>query len=148
MVFEDYDPEDIDHLACPNGNPVMSVFLLTDMEENVKGILVNYTSHPAVVCGEDWLYTRDYILSLIHILDALVLNAVARTTSDWNCPKEEYEESMKVNATGLFLATRTLGDTMVDQKHGSIIIIGSMQGMICLLYTSALSLQAQITHLR
>lgn len=64
MVFEEYDPEDIDHLACPNGNPVMSVFLLTDMKENVKGILVNYTSHPAVVCGEDWLYTRDYINAL------------------------------------------------------------------------------------
>ena len=64
MVFEDYDPAEIDHLACPNGNPVMSLFLFTDLHKTVKAILVNYTSHPAVVCGEDWLYTRDYIHAL------------------------------------------------------------------------------------
>lgn len=64
MVFEDYDPADIDHLACPNGNPVMSLFLFTDLAFRPRAILVNYTSHPAVVCGEDWLYTRDYIHSL------------------------------------------------------------------------------------
>lgn len=64
MIFEDYDPDDIDHLACPNGNPVMSVFVFTDLQRRVKAVLVHYTSHPAVVCGEDWLYTRDYIHAL------------------------------------------------------------------------------------
>ena len=89
------------------------------------------TAFPCDQADEESLFTfRDSIFKETDHIDALVLNAVARTTSDWNCPKEEYEESMKVNATGLFLATRTLGDTMVDQRHGSIIIIGSMQGMI------------------
>lgn len=68
MVFEEYDRARIARLAGPNGNPVMSVFVFTDMDERVKGILLNFTSHPAVVCGEGWLYTRDYIHALTQAL--------------------------------------------------------------------------------
>lgn len=61
MVFEEYDPAQIDHLTGPNGYPDMGVFLITDKEETVRGIIVHYTTHPAVVCGQDWLYSRDFI---------------------------------------------------------------------------------------
>lgn len=61
MVFEEYDPAEIDHLTGPNGYPDMGIFLITDAEESVRGILVHYTTHPAVVCGQDWLYSRDFI---------------------------------------------------------------------------------------
>ena len=61
MVFEEYDPAQIDHLTGPNGYPDMGVFLIADKEETVRGILVHYTTHPAVVCGQDWLYSRDFI---------------------------------------------------------------------------------------
>lgn len=64
MIFEDYDPEDIDHLTGPNGHPIMNIFIFTDALRTIQSILVHYTSHPAVVCGEDWLYTRDYVHSL------------------------------------------------------------------------------------
>ena len=64
MVFEDYDHAQIDHLAGPNGNPIMSVFAFADPDDTVRAVMVHYTSHPAVVCGEDWLYTRDYIDAL------------------------------------------------------------------------------------
>lgn len=64
MVFEDYDPAQIDHLAGPNGNPIMSVFAFADPDDTVRAVMVHFTSHPAVVCGEDWLYTRDYIDAL------------------------------------------------------------------------------------
>ena len=61
MVFEEYDKKEIDHLTGPNGHPLMSVFLITDEEETVRGIIVHYTTHPAIVCGQDWLYSRDFI---------------------------------------------------------------------------------------
>lgn len=61
MVFEDYDRQEIDYLACPNGNPILSVAAFTDLSRNVRALLVHFTSHPAIVCGEDWLYTRDYV---------------------------------------------------------------------------------------
>ena len=64
MVFEDYDHAQIDHLAGPNGNPIMSVCAFADPDDTVRAVMVHYTSHPAVVCGEDWLYTRDYIDAL------------------------------------------------------------------------------------
>lgn len=68
MIFEDYDTNEVDHLTGPNGNPIMSVFAFTDPGYRVKALLVHYTSHPAVVCGEDWLYTRDYIHALTESL--------------------------------------------------------------------------------
>ena len=37
---------------------------------------------------------------------------------------------MRVNATGLFIITRAFGDLMAENKAGSIINIGSIQGMI------------------
>ena len=55
MVFEDYDRAQIARLAGPNGDPAMHVFAFTDLQDRVKGVIVNYTSHPAIVCGEDWL---------------------------------------------------------------------------------------------
>jgi NAD(P)-dependent dehydrogenase (short-subunit alcohol dehydrogenase family) len=37
---------------------------------------------------------------------------------------------MRVNATGLFLMIRTFGEVMCRRKQGSIVNIGSMQGMV------------------
>ncbi len=64
MIFEPYDRGRIDRLAGPNGDTEMHVFVFTDRNERIRGLIVQYTSHPAVVCGEDWLYTRDYIHAL------------------------------------------------------------------------------------
>ncbi len=64
MVFEDYDRDRIVRLAGPNGDSMMHAFVFTDLNAKVKGLILQYTSHPAVVCGEDWLYTRDYIHTL------------------------------------------------------------------------------------
>ena len=41
-----------------------------------------------------------------------------------------FAHSMEVNATGLFIITRAFGDAMADREHGSIINVGSIQGMI------------------
>lgn len=76
------------------------------------------------------LSLKDEILKREKGLDILVNNAVARTMSGWNDDVSKFEESMRVNATGVFLMTRTFGDIMADAGKGSIINIGSMQGMV------------------
>ena len=63
-------------------------------------------------------------------LDVLVNNSVARPMKGYQDTAAAFEESMKVNATGLFLITRTMGDFIAEHNSGSIINIGSIMGMI------------------
>lgn len=43
---------------------------------------------------------------------------------------EEWEESLRINAPGVFLMHREFGKVMSDQRSGPIVNIGSIQGMI------------------
>lgn len=61
MVFEDYDRTKIVKIMGPNGYPVLNLFSAADQSGAVRAFLINYTSHPACICGEDWLYSRDFI---------------------------------------------------------------------------------------
>ena len=63
-------------------------------------------------------------------IDILVNNAVLRPMKDWSSPRSEFEESMRVNMTGTFLMTRVFGETMAEGGSGSIINVGSIQGMV------------------
>ncbi len=63
-------------------------------------------------------------------VDVLVNCAVLRPMKDWDSPAEDFEKSMKVNATGIFLMTRAFGNHMATQGQGSIINIASIHGMI------------------
>jgi NAD(P)-dependent dehydrogenase (short-subunit alcohol dehydrogenase family) len=63
-------------------------------------------------------------------VDVLINNAVLRPVANWNCSAEDFSKSMQVNATGLFLMTRTFGELMAEQGGGSIINIGSIQGHV------------------
>lgn len=63
-------------------------------------------------------------------VDVLVNNAVLRPMADWDSSGEDFAQSMAVNATGLFLMTRAFGDQMARQGGGSIVNIGSIQGMV------------------
>jgi len=63
-------------------------------------------------------------------IDGLVNNAVSRPMQKLDDPAEAWVESMKINATGLFLLSRVVGEAMQRQKRGSIVNIGSIQGMI------------------
>jgi len=74
---------------------------------------------------------RDTIAAERPSIDILVNNAVLRPmTFGYRDTAERFDESMRVNATGLFLLTRAIGDAMAEQESGSIINIGSMMGMI------------------
>jgi NAD(P)-dependent dehydrogenase (short-subunit alcohol dehydrogenase family) len=73
---------------------------------------------------------RDQIIATAGRVDILVNNAVLRTMSDWDSPSADFAASMEVNATGLFMMTREFGSLMANNGGGSIINIGSIQGMV------------------
>ena len=77
------------------------------------------------------LALRDQVMTQAGRVDVLVNNAVARPMKQgYKDDIETFAESMHINATGLFAVTRALGDIMAAQRGGSIINIGSIQGMI------------------
>ncbi|MEA4832545.1 2-dehydro-3-deoxy-D-gluconate 5-dehydrogenase [bioreactor metagenome] len=59
----------------------------------------------------------------------LVNNAVARAMKSWNSPVSAFTESMRINADGLFIMTRTFGEAM-KKDGGSIINIASYMGLL------------------
>jgi NAD(P)-dependent dehydrogenase (short-subunit alcohol dehydrogenase family) len=64
-------------------------------------------------------------------VDILINNAVLRTMADWNSSVDDFARSMQVNATGMFIITRTFGNHMAERRRGgSIVNIGSIQGMV------------------
>ncbi len=76
------------------------------------------------------LRLRDDVLAEFGRLDGLVNNAVARPMKTADAPLADWEASMKTNATGLFAMTRAFGDAMAQHGAGSIVNIGSIQGMV------------------
>ena len=76
------------------------------------------------------LRLRDNVLAEFGRIDGLVNNAVARPMQRANGPLADWEASMKTNATGLFAITRAFGDAMAKRGTGSIVNIGSIQGMV------------------
>lgn len=76
------------------------------------------------------LALRDRVLQKFGRVDGLVNNAVLRSMKTLDDPKAAWEDSLRVNATGVFLITRAFGEIMRRQKGGSIVNIGSIQGMV------------------
>jgi NAD(P)-dependent dehydrogenase (short-subunit alcohol dehydrogenase family) len=62
-------------------------------------------------------------------LDGFVNNAVARPMKSFDSPLAEWEESMRVNATGSFDISREMADLIGASGGGTIINIASMMGM-------------------
>ncbi len=63
-------------------------------------------------------------------VDVLVNNAVLRPMKDWDSPAKDFAKSMEVNATGIFMMTRTFGQHMAQRGKGSIINVSSIQGNV------------------
>jgi NAD(P)-dependent dehydrogenase (short-subunit alcohol dehydrogenase family) len=90
-------------------------------------------AHPASLDQADEvsiLALRDKVTAEYGRLDVLVNNAVLRPMGDWGSDADQFAQSMAVNATGLFTITRVFGEHMAGHGGGSIIHIGSIQGMI------------------
>jgi len=74
---------------------------------------------------------RDKIVAGRGRLDILVNNAVARAGGDLrHSTAADWEETMKVNSTGLFLACQIFSEPMQEARAGSIINIASIYGMV------------------
>ena len=77
------------------------------------------------------LALRDEVIANHGKLDVLVNNSVLRPMKQgFQSSAASFDESMRVNATGLFVITRAFGDGMAERGGGSIVNIGSIQGMI------------------
>lgn len=64
-------------------------------------------------------------------LDILFNNAVGRAGGDLrHTTLADWEASMKVNASGLFLACKIFSEPMQEQRSGSIVNIASIYGMV------------------
>ena len=64
-------------------------------------------------------------------IDILVNNAVLRVAlASWDVPTELFDQSLHVNASGLFLITRLAAENMMQRRNGSIINIASYMGML------------------
>src|SRR5262245_53744105 len=64
------------------------------------------------------------VLKLHGKVDGLVNNSVLRPMKGWDAPVSAWNESMRVNATGLFLMSRAFGQEMAKRKCGSIVNVG------------------------
>ncbi len=74
---------------------------------------------------------RDRVLAAHGRIDGLVFNAASRPMRSERDTVATWQESMKVNATGLFVTLRTFADAMAAQPAGgSIVNIASIQGMV------------------
>ena len=79
---------------------------------------------------ESILQLHDDVINRYERVHILVNNAVARPMKDWTGAASEFAASMAINATGLFLMTRAWGAHMAEHGGGSIINVGSIQGMV------------------
>lgn len=69
-------------------------------------------------------------------LDVFVNNAVSRPMKGYNAPIEQFDESMRVNATGMMFILREMTDLIVQSGGGSVINISSMMGMYAPMYSN------------
>lgn len=72
----------------------------------------------------------DAVQAQLEGIDILVNNAVLRPMKSFHDDIERFDESMRVNATGLFHITRRVADLMCREGAGSIINIASIQGVV------------------
>lgn len=91
---------------------------------DVTALSVDQSDEASIVC------LRDEILGQSGRVDVLVNNAVLRPMKSWHDDLSTFARSMEVNATGLFIITRALGEAMAQGGGGSIINVGSIHGMI------------------
>ena len=63
-------------------------------------------------------------------VDVLVNNSVARPMRAYADPLEAWEQSMAVNATGVFAISRAFVDRMMERGQGAVVNIGSIQSVV------------------
>lgn len=72
---------------------------------------------------------KDELVKNFGQLDAFVNNAVARPMNSYDAPLSQFDESMRINATGMMDLLREMTDLIALSGGGSVINIASMMGM-------------------
>lgn len=75
------------------------------------------------------LNLKNAIVDRFGKLDVFVNNAVIRPMKGYRAPIEQFEESMRVNATGMMFLLREMSELIAEGGGGSVINIASMMGM-------------------
>lgn len=94
-----------------------------DNKLDVHAMQLDQGNHTSV------LECKEKILQSFGRLNVFVNNAVSRPMKGYEAPIEQFDESMKVNATGMMDILREMADAIIKSGGGSIINIGSMMGM-------------------
>ncbi|MDD3953315.1 MAG: SDR family oxidoreductase [Lentisphaeria bacterium] len=64
-------------------------------------------------------------------LDILINNAVTRSAcAKWSLSMDDFDRSLRVNASGLFCITRLAAEEMKKRQSGSIVNVGSYMGLL------------------
>jgi NAD(P)-dependent dehydrogenase (short-subunit alcohol dehydrogenase family) len=82
------------------------------------------------------LNLKDAVKKQFGKLNVFINNAVSRPMKGYNAPIEQFDESMKVNATGMMFILREMTDLIIQSGGGSVINISSMMGMYAPLYSN------------
>lgn len=104
-----------------NAQKVVDKFRAKGLDAHVG--YVDQTDHQSI------LDLKEKIVKEFGGLDVFVNNAVARPMKRYLDPLECWEKSMDVNATGMFDIVREMAELIEKNGGGSIVNIGSMQGM-------------------
>jgi NAD(P)-dependent dehydrogenase (short-subunit alcohol dehydrogenase family) len=90
---------------------------------DVHPMMVDQADHDSVMA------LKKQILEEFGRLDVFINNAVSRPMTGYNAPISQFEESMKVNATGAMDLIREMTEVIAMSGGGSVINISSMFGM-------------------
>lgn len=119
VVIADLDPDTCRNLAKTIHQETGSI---------CEGIAVDLALEQSV---KDW---AQRILNLFGSVDVLINNAAAKSPHFFatleSFPLEDWNRVMTVNVTGIFLAVRELGPSMVGRGKGSIINVSSIYGVV------------------
>ena len=82
------------------------------------------------------LSLKENIIKQFGKLDVFINNAVSRPMKGYNAPIEQFNESMRVNATGMMDILREMTGLIIQSGGGSVINISSMMGMYAPIYSN------------
>jgi NAD(P)-dependent dehydrogenase (short-subunit alcohol dehydrogenase family) len=73
---------------------------------------------------------RNRVLEQFGFVDVLINNSISRPMRQYTDSLETWRQSMEVNSTGLFAISRAFMTVMMERGIGSVINIGSVQGIV------------------
>ena len=103
-----------------------------EVAKNLRNRNLDVVAMPLDLSRKDSIVAlKDKIITAYGKIDILFNNAVARKGGTMKTmTAEEWEETMKINSTGLFLSSKIFIEEMIKRKSGSVINISSIYGMV------------------